>query len=1515
MDRLSLASTQEERKVTLFTMEVLMEELEGRGRESYLTKEQRKLKSLLMCQLVEKLDDILDEFVNSNEWTQRINNILQRAATAMTEWEAEPNAPVLNNNDSAMLGQSDSAFKIPKKQISKSNLIQELEIIEKERLHSLKEMKTVERRLSVELKSKQKQKQLNFLKKKIKIEMKADQAQIALLRQSEERQNEIDEMEIEDEKSENTETTINSLSDAKDEIQRLKVMLKQKDQELIDEYDDMELMQKAVRGMKAEFGDFKNSVEQKTITSPAGEVDEFETSLVEQMDDTATEVERLNNLADLRESKIAKLTWLLKETTERHNAKEIDTKKQFQRLKKEMNQSNEEMLAKNEDVEDIKELLLQHIKFTDDHSMTIGKITEEVVNVHQQINEAVRSQELAKKKQIEKLNQTEKESKVEIAKLVADRDRLQQRLRKSEDSEKWLKSQLNLAEVSHSESMSDKEDSLEQQRDEMQQIRDELSSKMAVLDEAEQKQQELERKIGEKHSNINRLEAELETVSQQFDDFKLQYNSLQDDHQILNDVRSTLEYQKQEIDDKLESVSKEMDVLTQKHNDLLNEIETKNAIIETLKNEASDSLSNADETVQNLRKKNENLKKTMEEVMDRVKVGERELMGFKVRERELAPLISVLRKEMDRLIGRFVSNGDRGGLKSEKSVETVPEEQSDAQKIGAEIKRMTTDVVGIQQQIDALIKMLDAKDDELSRLNEVSKMKVEASTQRFEAELEEAKSMQETDTEHESFTIELQERLIDLSKTIGNQRGIEIELIRSILDMLDGKLVSVGNADNVKEQEIQRLKAMITEQDNEISNLQSLVDGSREKKWKKFLWETSAKLAMAKKELERVKKTSSEEILAKNEEVLRVKEVLYRTEQKLQDNENAVEDVEDIKELLLQHIKFTDDHTMTMGKITEEVANVHQQINDAVRSQGLLKKKVEISEIEEKSTRLISDSESTPFVTLPPFDPETEKNLNESLQEKGRELETLERELVLVGKAANVKEQVQRLKAMFTEKDNEISNLQSLVDGSRDKKWKKFLWETSAKLAMAKKELERVKKTSSEEMLAKNEEVLRVKAVLYRTEQKLQVEISELERVKVMLNQRETELETLKRKVLESQSVDDGDEVSKRVSGIAMLFDAMDKEEESQGLQLRIDDAERVIADLRLVIESKDIDIDSSSNRIEDQRAVIRKVHSEMFVLRETLIAAKRESTEKEEGAQNKVKNQKTEMNRAATNQVENVTMTAEDSTDLVHSLEQRLSQKQTEIEWMADDVRDDQMVSMFIEKEKTNELERVKSRLNERERELKESKKNKVNKVEISEIEENRTRLISDTESSPFVLVPQLDPETEKNLDESLQQKGRELEALKTELNAVRFSQKWKVCTLLSLLMLLAVAAILNTDYWDITDSDNACKMTVISQADEIQELQNELKEFSKIAKELELEVHGRRMESLQLKQSMKAKERARQQVIHDQTGVSSSDVDYQGEMNAKEAHMSTWENSFANIFIGLVGAILSFTAVSYSF
>ena len=150
---------------------------------------------------------------------------------------------------------------------------------------------------------------------------------------------------------------------------------------------------------------------------------------------------------------------------------------------------------------------------------------------------------------------------------------------------------------------------------------------------------------------------------------------------------------------------------------------------------------------------------------------------------------------------------------------------------------------------------------------------------------------------------------------------------------------------------------------------------------------------------------------------------------------------------------------------------------------------------------------------------------------------------------------------------------------------------------------------------------------------------------------------------------------------------------------------------------------------------------------------------------------------------------------------------------------------------------------------------------------------------------------------------------ALKTELNAVKFSQKWKVCTLLSLLMLLAVAAILNTDYWDITDSDNACKMTVISQADEIQELQNELKEFSKIEKELELEVHGRRMESLQ------SKEWDLQQVIDDQTGASSSDVDYQGEMSAKVAHISTWENSFANIFIGLVGAILSFTAVSYSF
>merc|ERR1711933_52330 len=106
--------------------------------------------------------------------------------------------------------------------------------------------------------------------------------------------------------------------------------------------------------------------------------------------------------------------------------------------------------------------------------------------------------------------------------------------------------------------MNEKDSDIVKLREEMQRILAEDAEKTELMKESQINQQELEQQIGAKHSIITRLEAELENISQQFSDFRLKYESLQDDHQILSDVQSTLEYQKLECDEKMEALTKEI---------------------------------------------------------------------------------------------------------------------------------------------------------------------------------------------------------------------------------------------------------------------------------------------------------------------------------------------------------------------------------------------------------------------------------------------------------------------------------------------------------------------------------------------------------------------------------------------------------------------------------------------------------------------------------------------------------------------------------------------------------------------------------------------------------------------------------------------------------------------------------------------------------------------------------------------------------------------------------------------
>ena len=63
------------------------------------------------------------------------------------------------------------------------------------------------------------------------------------------------------------------------------------------------------------------------------------------------------------------------------------------------------------------------------------------------------------------------------------------------------------------------------------------------------------------------------------------------------------------------------------------------------------------------------------------------------------------------------------------------------------------------------------------------------------------------------------------------------------------------------------------------------------------------------------------------------------------------------------------------------------------------------------------------------------------------------------------------------------------------------------------------------------------------------------------------------------------------------------REEYETATNQEVQRKKKEIINLQRVIEAKDIDIEAKTNRLEDQRAVIRRVHSEMCVLRTTLIA------------------------------------------------------------------------------------------------------------------------------------------------------------------------------------------------------------------------------------------------------------------------------------------------------------------------
>ena len=83
LERLISTKSRKVRHSTLVTMQMETEELKRWERSTEITPKQRDLGSLLLRQLDEKMNVILDESQLGDEWVQRVNFILQRAASTI----------------------------------------------------------------------------------------------------------------------------------------------------------------------------------------------------------------------------------------------------------------------------------------------------------------------------------------------------------------------------------------------------------------------------------------------------------------------------------------------------------------------------------------------------------------------------------------------------------------------------------------------------------------------------------------------------------------------------------------------------------------------------------------------------------------------------------------------------------------------------------------------------------------------------------------------------------------------------------------------------------------------------------------------------------------------------------------------------------------------------------------------------------------------------------------------------------------------------------------------------------------------------------------------------------------------------------------------------------------------------------------------------------------------------------------------------------------------------------------
>merc|ERR1712154_248070 len=321
-----------------------------------------------------------------------------------------------------------------------------------------------------------------------------------------------------------------------------------------------------------------------------------------------------------------------------NNHSESDNKQIESRMNAVFEQFNNSQNKLNEEIEELSKENVSYKFKVSQLEKELESNNEHTLRLKIEINQLSDSLNVTK----EELMETESIKKEQNKLLQSTRNTLQQKNNSLHEMEQILKN--------HDEKISELKQIINDKDGDIDKLKQAQKEQNKLINDHKTIQNELENEICAKHSILTRLEAENETVRREFADLKLNYDSLQDDHQILNDVHSTLEYQKNENEEKMMALNKEMNDLNDK---IKAELKCKEDIIESLQNEASQRTLNKDEMVKSLNMKNENLLKTINEIngeMDGIKESLKESENERLRKQIE---IDSLRQKMEKIDGQL----------------------------------------------------------------------------------------------------------------------------------------------------------------------------------------------------------------------------------------------------------------------------------------------------------------------------------------------------------------------------------------------------------------------------------------------------------------------------------------------------------------------------------------------------------------------------------------------------------------------------------------------------------------------------------------------------------------------------------------------------------------------------------------------------------------------------------------------------------------------------------------------